>query len=92
MSHIKETKFGVIVRYCGHDASFVADIVVVAGCAVIRASGEPIDSVLTRPCSQDAEYHVEDIPEGGYWNPRKGILCVPVAQVAFIKKKPRAKR
>jgi len=75
---------GAIVQYCGHDATFIADIVTVADAVVIRANG-PIEKNLRRP-ARGATHHVMDFPKAGYWNPQLGVLVVPAAQVKVLDK------
>ena len=81
---------GVIVRYCGHNASFLADVYEIGGACVVVASG-PLQnghqdgSGLQRPASPKATLHLVDFPQAGYWQPRKGIFVVPSAQLRFLK-------
>lgn len=75
----RKSAIGACVRYCGHNATFVADITEVAGACVIRANG-PIDKVLTRPADGET-HHVSDFPVAGFWRPDLGVLVVPSSQV-----------
>jgi hypothetical protein len=90
----KETKapdglgrIGAIVQYCGHDATFVADVITVADAVVIRANGPIKENLLTRPADPNATHHVSDFPVGGFWRPDLGVLVVPKDQVTLIRKK-----
>lgn len=76
---------GVTVLYCGHDATFIADIIEV-GTACVVVPAEPITEGkgLTRP-AQGATHHLVDFPKAGYWRPHKGIFVVPNAQVKLVK-------
>lgn len=86
----KKAGAGVIVRYCGHNASFLADVYEIGGACVVVASG-PLQnghqdgSGLQRPASPKATLHLVDFPQAGYWQPRKGIFVVPSAQLRFLK-------
>lgn len=74
---------GALVQYCGHKAVFPADIFVVAGAAVVRASGRvDLDSIARGPeaCAR-ATHHLLDFPEAGFWRPDLGVFVVPTAQV-----------
>lgn len=73
---------GAIVQYCGHDATFIADIIQVGDACVVVANGD-IDKHLRRP-ARDATHHVIDFPKAGYWSPRRGILVVPADQVKVL--------
>lgn len=75
-----EGKVGAVVQYCGHDATFVADIYVHDGVAVIHAGSAPIDDGLERP-ARNPTHHVSDFPKAIFWKPRIGVLVVPASQV-----------
>lgn len=81
MKKNKKTKgaIGAIVQYCGHDATFVADIIEVGDACVVVANGD-VNKHLRRP-SDGATHHLIDFPKAGYWNPQKGIFVVPADQV-----------
>ena len=76
---------GVHVRYCGHDASFIADVIEVGPAVVVVAAG-PVNKpgVLTRPARRDATHLLVDFPTAGYWSPDEGVFVVPNAQVRLI--------
>ena len=76
-------RIGAIVRYCGHDATFIADVIEVGGACVVIANGQ-IDKHLERPASEDATHHLVDFPVAGYWSPRTGVFVVPSAQVKLL--------
>lgn len=70
-------KMGAMVLYCGHDASFVADVYRVGDCNVIVANGS-LDTKgnLQRPAAADCTHHVSDA-QGGVWKPNRGLFAVP---------------
>lgn len=74
---------GAVVQYCGHDATFIADVITVENAVVIRANG-PIEKNLTRP-AKNPTHHVVDFPKAGYWNPNLGVLVVPASQVKVLR-------
>lgn len=78
----KKGRIGAIVRYCGHDATFVADVIEVGSACVVIANGD-IDKCLVRPAAK-ATHHLVDFPSGGYWSPRKGVFVVPSEQVMVL--------
>lgn len=82
-----------IIRYCGHDASFVADIYMVGTAAVVRATG-PItqERRLTRPYDQKWTHWVIDNPDQGFWRPDLGVLVVPQTQLLKRKGVPEGLR
>ena len=73
---------GARVRYCGHDAFFVADIFLIGDCNVIVANG-PIDKHLQRPAAK-VTHELHDFPKAGFWGKSRGIFVVPAAQVVAI--------
>ena len=75
-----ESKMGAVVQYCGHDATFAADIYVHDGVAVVHAAAAPIEKALTRPAANPT-HHVSDFPKAIFWKPRLGVFVVPVSQV-----------
>lgn len=75
-------RIGAIVRYCGHNATFVADVITVGDACVVIANGD-IDDCLMRPATK-ATHHLIDFPVAGYWQPRKGIFVVPSDQVVLL--------
>lgn len=77
-------KIGAIVQYCGHDATFVADIFRVGNVNVIRANGPIGPKTLTRPAAK-ATHHVSDFPKAGFWRPDLGVLVVLEKQVTEVK-------
>lgn len=74
-------RVGAIVQ-CGHDATFVADVIEVGGACVVIANGA-MDKVLERPAS-GATHRLADFPVAGYWNPRTGVFVVPSDQVVVL--------
>jgi len=78
-----KSRIGAIVRYCGHDAMFIADVIEVGDACVVVANGT-IEHHLVRPASDKVTHHLRDFPVAGYWNPRKGIFVVPSDQVVLL--------
>lgn len=85
---------GAIVRYCGHQGTFVADIFEIAGVNVVRANfnprhgaGEFNDRLNRDPeALANATHQLTDFPNTGFWRPDIGVFVVPVAQVKEIGK------
>ena len=75
---------GAWVKYCGHDAMFVADVFEIEGAVAIYANGD-IEKSLVRPATAEATHHVEDFPQAGMWKPRRGVLVVPKDQVKVLR-------
>ena len=77
---------GAIVRYCGHRATFVADIFRVGDANVVVANG-PIEKCLSRKPKdfENATHHMEDFPSAGCWKPNRGFFVVPHDQVTELK-------
>jgi hypothetical protein len=80
--HIVKSKMGAKVLYCGHDATFAADIYVHGDAALVVANG-PIEECLERP-ARGATHHLVDYPLAVYWSPRRGVFMVPAAQVLVL--------
>jgi hypothetical protein len=74
---------GAVVRYCGHDASFVADVFVVGNVNVVRANGPVKLEKLKRP-AKDVTHHLVDFPQAGFWRPDLGVFVVPQDQVTEV--------
>jgi hypothetical protein len=85
---VSKGKPGAIVIYCGHEATFVADIWVVGNVNVVRANG-PIEKQLNREegATELATHHLSDFPQPGFWRPDLGVFVVPQKQVSEIKRK-----
>lgn len=79
----KLAKIGAQVGYCGHDASFVADVFEVGGAVVIVANGGPIDSQLRRPAGK-ITHRFRDFPNPGFWGRHRGVFVVPREQVELV--------
>ena len=79
---MSKSKMGAIVRYCGHEAVFVADIFDFNTVNVVVANG-PLDKHLRRSESDVAKatHHLSDFPKAGYWSPVRGVFVVPGNQV-----------
>ena len=77
-----QSKMGAQVMYCGHAGYFMADIFVVEGAAVVKASGPVTPDKLYRRQEFGPPTHLlVDFPSGGLWEPRRGIFVVPANQV-----------
>ena len=77
---------GAVVRYCGHEGTFIADIRLVAGANVINANGPVTGESLNRDPADYAlaTHQLDDFPEAGGWFPRRGFFVVPEKQVTQI--------
>lgn len=75
---------GARVQFCGHDATFIADIYRVEGANVVRAVGPVNDKTLNRP-GVDATHHLVDFPSAGFWRPDLGVFVVPERQVTDLR-------
>ena len=82
---MKHGAVGAKVRYCEHDAHFLADIYLVGNVLVVRANG-PINKVLIRP-AHEPTHHLSDFPTPGFWRPDLGVFVVPQDQVTELKPK-----
>jgi hypothetical protein len=80
---LKQGAVGAVVRYCGHKGTFMADIILVAGAAVVRAGGPVTGETLNRNVEsyEAATHHLVDFPQAGYWNAQLGVFVVPATQV-----------
>jgi hypothetical protein len=74
---------GVKVLYCGHNASFIADVWETSDCILVRANGK-IDDYLERPANKPG-YWLSDFPQCGFWRPDIGVFLVPKNQFTKIK-------
>lgn len=73
---------GAIVAYGNHRAVFLADILLVEGAAVVRASGPINDETLKRDSQFGYPTHMlRDFPNSGFWRPDIGVFGVPKDQV-----------
>lgn len=82
---MSKAKMGAVVLYCGHDASFVADVYRVGNVNVIIANGH-IDHHLERPASKDCTHHIDD-NVSCVWKPHKGFFVVPHGHCRELKEK-----
>lgn len=78
---------GAVVRYCGHTATFAADIFEIDGVNVVRASDKITDKTLDRSqlAYERATHHLSDYPRAGFWRPDLGVFVVPGNQVRKLK-------
>ncbi len=77
---------GALVKYCGHRAVFVADIVRVGNANVVRAN-RPVtmENVVRDPSHiRVATHHLGDFPTSGFWRPDLGVFVVPEDQVVEL--------
>lgn len=82
------SRMGAQVRYCGHNASFVADVLEVGDAVVvIAADNVNIDTLLRRPAGE-CTHELVDFPVGGYWGRARGIFVVPRDQVKLVEAAP----
>lgn len=78
-------RMGAVVLFCGHDASFSADVFKVGNANVVIANGDlEKRGVLTRPARADCTHHVSDM-HGGVWKPHRGLFVVPVKACKELK-------
>lgn len=94
MKHTKSC-IGAIVRYCGHKATFIADVREIGGAVVIHAAAPITDTGgLNRDPGEYkfATHYIVDFPEGGFWKPRLGLFVVPENQVTDLRKHKDARR
>lgn len=74
---------GAKIMYCGHDGWFIADIIHVGNCAVVRGGHEGprfhgIDAGnLIRGRNEEATHHISDFPGPVFWAPGRAIFVVP---------------
>ena len=80
------SRSGAVVQFCGHRGTFLADILIIEGAAVVRASGPITMQNLDRDSQRyaAATHHVSDFPNGGFWRPELGVLVVPAEQVTVL--------
>jgi hypothetical protein len=81
---MSKAAMGALVQFCGHDGYFLADIFVVAGANVVRASHKVTAGNITRPAT-GATHHLTDFPTAGFWRPELGVFVVPQDQVRELK-------
>lgn len=67
---------GRTVRYCGHDASFVADITAVGTAYVVRHAGPLTMQNVTRPAGR-CDVHMVESASGQFWRPDLGVFVIP---------------
>jgi hypothetical protein len=81
------SKMGAMVKYCGHDGCFVADIFLVEGANVVVANGPVTGNNLLRPANKHKPtHHLVDFPVAGYWGAGRGVFVVPQDQVIELEK------
>lgn len=83
---MSKANLGATVIYCGHEATFIADIWIVGNVNVVRANG-PIEKQLNREkgATESATHHLSDYPHPGFWRPDLGVFVVPKSQVTEIR-------
>jgi hypothetical protein len=86
---------GAVVQYCGHKATFIADIFEIEGVNVVRANFTPkrdLPSAFDEKLNRDpvaylkATHHLDDWPLQGFWRPGLGVFVVPKKQVKELRK------
>lgn len=76
-------RMGVRIQYCGHDASFVADVYDFGDTVAIH-KGSPLDlATVDRPAGA-CDFLLTDFPTGGMWKPSIGVFVVPSTQLRPI--------
>lgn len=80
---MSQARMGAIVKYCGHDGCFLADIHKVGNTNVINAAKPVTMDNLTRPARR-CTHHISDFPTAGFWKPQKGIFVIPEKQCIEI--------
>lgn len=76
------SRTGAMVRYCGHDGMFPADVYEIGEAVVIHCPTPISPDMLLRPAIGRWWTHwVVDFPMAGFWRPQTGVLVVPSAQV-----------
>ena len=80
-----QARMGAVVKYCGHNGVFPADIFVIDGVAAVLANG-PItpDNIIRDGHIGDPTHHLLDFPVAGMWEPRRGVFVVPADQVRVL--------
>ena len=76
---MSESRMGAIIKYCGHDGCFIADIHRVGNVNVIHASLPVTMENLDRP-ARDCTHQIVDFPIGGFWKPHHGVFVIPEKQ------------
>ncbi len=74
---------GANVLFCGHDATFVADIYLVKNVNVVVGRG-PIEKNLRWDRDKKKgrpTHHLTDFPTPGYWSKERAVFVVPANQV-----------
>jgi hypothetical protein len=81
-----KTVIGANVLYCGHNGTFLADIIHIEGATVVRPNGPlRLDKLDRNPGAvQRATHHLRDFPIAGFWRPDLGVFVVPSAQVTEV--------
>lgn len=83
---MSESAMGARVLYCGHDGYFMADIFLIAGANVVKATGKVTPDNIIRP-GREATHHLSDFPQARCWSPERGIFVVPASQVRILENK-----
>ena len=77
---------GAVVRYCGHDGVFIADIFLIDKVNVVRANG-PVNpgNIKRKGELGKATHQLSDFPACGYWGAERGVFVVPEKQVTVLR-------
>jgi hypothetical protein len=73
----KTGNVGALVQYCGHAGYFVADVLEVAGAAVVVTDPVNIGKLIRDDRYGPATHHLLDFPGPIVWKPDRGIFVVP---------------
>ena len=72
---------GACVLFCGHDATFIADIWTVGNVNVVVGNA-PIEKSLSYGNKKGVPtHHLIDFPKPGYWSKSSAVFVVPTNQV-----------
>lgn len=81
-----KSKTGAIVRFCNHRGVFAADVYVIEGAVIVRASGPVTPANINR--SEDAysaaTHWIHDFPKPCFWRPELGLFVVPAEQAVTL--------
>lgn len=89
MSSPKRDHIGAIVRPCGHDGVFMADIRLVGKDSVMVVANpraaEP-EALFRKGEIGEPTHLMVDFPKTYYWNAKRGFFVVPKEQVQVVGK------
>lgn len=86
---------GATVQYCGHRATFIADIITVGDACVVRGNlsrSKPgtfagFAKLLDRSVEsyEAATHHMSDCPGPVFWCPERSLFVVPSDNITVLK-------